>query len=105
MSDPRFEREPNRYPNDPNLPPNQYVNDPNRRPTPFANRESTAGPGSLWIGMIIALVVVAAIAAYSYRGNMTASNTPATTTTSGQATRTPVPTTPPATPVAPEHRP
>jgi hypothetical protein len=103
MSDPRFERDLNRYPNDPNLPPNQYAADPNRRPTPYANRESTPGPGSLWMAMIIAIVVVAGIAAYSYRGNMTASNTPATT--SGQATRAPVPTTPPATPAAPEQRP
>ena len=104
MSDPRFEREPNRYANDPNLPPNQYVNDPNRRPSPYTNRELTAGPGSLWMAMIIAIVVVAGLAAYSYRGNMTASNAPATT--SGQATRAPAPTTtPPATPVAPEQRP
>jgi hypothetical protein len=84
MSDPRFERDPdfsrNRYP----------------------NRESTAGAGSVWIAVIVAVLVVAGIAAYSYRGGMTASNPPATT--SGQTTRAPV-STPPAPPVAPAPRP
>jgi hypothetical protein len=84
MSDPRFER-------DPNLSRNRSV-----------NRESTAGAGSVWIAVIVAVLVVAGIAAYSYRGDLTASNAPATT--SGQSTRTPV-STPPATPVAPAPRP
>jgi hypothetical protein len=85
MSDPGFER------------------DPNRRPTPYANRESTAGPSSGWIAAIIAVLVVLGVVAYSYRGNITASNDPATT--SGQVNRAPAPTTPPATPANPATRP
>jgi hypothetical protein len=84
MSDPRFER-------DPNFSRNRY-----------ANRESTAGSSSVWIAVIVAFLVVAGIAAYTYRGGMTASNAPNTTT--GQMTRTPVPA-PPAEPAAPAPRP
>jgi hypothetical protein len=68
MSDPRFDR------------------DPNRRP--YANRQSTAGPGSVWVAALVAILVVAGIAAYTYRNSMTVSNEPATTT--GQSTRAPV---------------
>jgi hypothetical protein len=63
--------------------------DPNRRI--FPNRKST-GNGSMWIAAIVAILVIAGIAAYSYRDNMTASNNPSsttTTTTTGQSTRTP----------------
>jgi hypothetical protein len=87
MSDPRLDR------------------DLNRRAAPYANRESTAGSSSVWIAAIVAILVVAGIAAYSYRGSMTASMKPVTTT--GQTTRAPVSsrpeTTPPAStaPVAP----
>jgi hypothetical protein len=69
MSDPRFERDPNR---------------PARR---YINRESTAGAGSMWVAAIVAILVIAGVAAYSYRGVQTASNPPATT--SGPSTRTP----------------
>jgi hypothetical protein len=104
MSDPNFNRDPNRRP---------YVDDPN--PRPYANRESTAGPGSIWIGAIVAILVIAGIVAYSYRNSMTASNQPATTT--GQSTRAPVSSPPasappastapvtPATPAEPAQRP
>jgi hypothetical protein len=85
MSDPRFERDPNLSPNRP------------------ANRESTAGTASVWIAAMVAILVVAGIAAYSYRGNMTAANAPATP--SGQMSRAPAPATPPATPMAPAQRP
>jgi hypothetical protein len=70
MSDPRFER------------------DSNRPAARYVNRESTAGTGSLWVAAIVAILVIAGVAAYSYRGTETASNPPATT--SGQSTRTPV---------------
>jgi hypothetical protein len=80
MSDPRLER------------------DPNRRPAPYANRQSTAGPSSLWMAAIVAVAVVLGLVAYSYRGNITASNDP--TTTSGQMNRAPAPTTPATTPPA-----
>jgi hypothetical protein len=92
MSDPRFE---------------------NRRP--YANRESTAGGSSVWVAAIVAILVIAGIAAYSYRGSMTASNEPATTT--GPSTRAPVSSPPasappaskapaaPATPADPAQRP
>jgi hypothetical protein len=95
MSDPRFDL------------------DPNRRP--YANRESTAGTGSVWVAAIVAILVIAGIAAYSYRGSLTASNEPATTT--GQSTRTQVSSPPasappastapvaPATPADPAQRP
>jgi hypothetical protein len=46
----------------------------------YANRQSTAGTGSVWVASIVAILVIAGIAAYSYRGSMTASNKPATTT-------------------------
>jgi hypothetical protein len=85
MSDPRFERDPNRSPNRP------------------ANRESTAGAGSLWMALIVAIIVVLGVTAYSYRGNLTTSNAPITT--SGQTTRVPVPANPLAPPVPPEQRP
>jgi hypothetical protein len=67
MSDPRLDRDLNR---------------------PYANRESTAGTGSIWVVAIVAVLVMAGIAAYSYRGSITASNEPATTT--GQMNRAPV---------------
>jgi hypothetical protein len=70
MSDPRFDR------------------DPNRPAASYANRESTAGSGSVLVAAIVAILVIAGIAAYTYRGNEMASNPPATT--SGQSTRTPV---------------
>jgi hypothetical protein len=65
MSDPRFE---------------------NRRP--YANRESTASGSLVWVAAIIGILVIVGIAAYSYRGSMTASNEPETTT--GQSTRAPI---------------
>jgi hypothetical protein len=87
MSDPRFDR------------------DPKRSPDRFANRESTASANSVWIAAIVAVLVIADIAVYSYRGGMTASNAPATTT--GQATRAPVSPAPvtPDIPAAPAQRP
>src|SRR5450432_157552 len=99
MSDPSFDR------------------DSNRRATPYANRESTAGTGSVWIAAIVAILVIAGIAAYSYRGTgtETAANPPATT--SGQSTRAPLSPPPasapsvttapvaPATPADPAQRP
>jgi hypothetical protein len=97
MSDPRFER------------------DANRRAAPSANRESTAGTGSMWVAAIVAILVIVGIAAYGYRGTQTASNPPATT--SGQSTRAPASPPPasappastapaaPATPADPAQRP
>ena len=85
MSDPRFDR------------------DPNRPATAYRNRESTAGSSSLWVAAIVAILVIAGVAAYSYRGRITVSNEPATTT--GQSTRTPTaapaPSAPPTTSTAP----
>jgi hypothetical protein len=96
MSDPRFDR------------------DSNRPATPYANRASTAGSGSIWVAAIVAIVVIAGVAAYSYRGTQTASNAPLTT--SGQSMRAPVSAPPasapsvtapvaPATPADPAQRP
>jgi hypothetical protein len=80
MSDPReFDR-------NPNLPRDGYAD---------------AGAGSSgWIIAGVVAVVLLGLAAYSYRDTETASSsTPPTTM--GQSTRAPVPSTPPATPVAP----
>jgi hypothetical protein len=86
MSDPRFERDLN--PSGPR----------------YANRASSAGTTSGWIAVVVAVLVVAGIAAYSYRGVSTASNPPATT--SGQTTRVPASTPPVSTaPAAPAQRP
>jgi hypothetical protein len=81
----------------------RYDRDPNRRDTPYANRESTAGSGSIWVAAIVAILVIAGIAAYSYRGTQMASNPPAAN--SGQSSRAPVSAPPvstaPASPAAP----
>jgi hypothetical protein len=88
MSDPRdFER-------DPGLSGNRDV-----------GRRSGGGDSSSgWIIAAIVAVALLGLAAYSYRDtqNVAATNAPATTT--GQSTRAPVPTTPPAAPVAPAPR-
>jgi hypothetical protein len=80
MSDPReFER-------DPNLPRNRYV-------------ESSQSTSSGWIIAAVVAVALLGLAAYSYRGTEVSSNPP--DTTAGQGMRAPVPSTPPAAPVAP----
>jgi hypothetical protein len=88
MSDPRdFER-------DPGLSGNR---DLGRQP---GGGDSSSG----WIIAAVIAVALLGLAAYSYRDtqDVAATNTPATTT--GQSTRAPVPTTPPAAPVAPAPR-
>ncbi len=47
MSDPRFQR------------------DPNRPASPYTNRELTAGTGSIWVAAIVAILAIAGAAAYS----------------------------------------
>ena len=85
MSDPReFER-------DPNLPRNRYV-------------ESSEGTSSGWIIAAVVAIALLGLAAYSYRGAEVSSSGTAPETTTGQNTRAPVPTTPPAAPVAPAPR-
>ena len=83
---------------DPRLP-----RDPNRPASHYTNRESTAGTGSMWIAAIVAILVIAGVAAYSYRGVQTAANPPPTT--SGQSTKAPAAAPPasttPAAPAAP----
>jgi hypothetical protein len=84
MSDPReFER-------DPGLSRNRYV-----------GRQSSVGESSAWIIAGVIVVILLGLAAYSYNGGkqMTSSGTPETT--SGQSTRAPIPSTPPAVPVVP----
>jgi hypothetical protein len=83
MSDPGFER------------------DPDRRPTPAPTESRPGGAGSIWIARIVAALVLLGVVAYSYRDNITTSNDP--TTTSGQMS--PAPTTPPAAPANPAPRP
>jgi hypothetical protein len=75
-----------------------FQRDPNRPATRYGNRESTAGAGSLWVAAIVAILVIAGVAAYSYRGSQTASNSPSTT--SGQSTRAPDAASPSSTPPA-----
>jgi hypothetical protein len=85
MSDPReFER-------DPSLSGNRYV-----------DRQSVGGGSSALIISAVIVVILLGLAAYSYKEGdtqVTSSGTPETT--SGQSTRAPVPSTPPAAPVAP----
>jgi hypothetical protein len=86
MSDPRdFER-------DPHMAGNRYV-----------GREVSDGTSSGWIIAAVIAVILVGLAAYGYRGTEMSSKTPETTT--GQSTRAPVPSTPPAAPVAPAPRP
>lgn len=63
-------------------------------------RESENGGAGWIIALVIAAIVLGA-AAYTYRGEQTASSSNTPETTSGQSTRAPVPSTPPSTPVAP----
>jgi hypothetical protein len=77
MSDPRFER-------DPNLPGSRRY-----------DRASNSG-NAIWISLVLAIIVVLGILAYTYRNHVTASNSPSTT--AGQSTRTQTPATPPAAP-------
>ena len=81
MSDPRSDRDPN------------FRDD--RRYETASDSGST-----LWISLIVAVVVILGIAAYTYRDRLTASNSGNSTTT-GQSMRPQSP----ATPVAPTERP
>jgi hypothetical protein len=93
MSDPRdFERNPTPPDFERDLAPNRYL-----------GRDSSVGGSSGWIIAVVIAVVLVGVAAYSYRDTQVSSNTPETT--SGQSTRAPVPSTPPAAPVAPATRP
>jgi hypothetical protein len=96
MSDPRaFER-------DPNLAgPRDFERDPNLARERYVEQQS-AGASSGWIVAAVIAVVLLGLAAYSYRGTQVSSTTPETTT--GQSTRAPVPSTPPASPMAPPAR-
>jgi hypothetical protein len=86
MSDPRdFER-------DPGLSGNRHV-----------GRQS-GDNSSGWIIAAIIAVALLGLAAYSYRDTQDVAATDTPATTSGQSTRAPVPTTPPAAPVAPAPR-
>jgi hypothetical protein len=92
MSDPRpreFERDPNLQP-DPNLPRNRYV-------------ESSGSNGAGWLIAAVIAVALLGFAAYSFRGTEVSSLSQPDTT-AGQGMRAPVPTTPPAAPVAPAPR-
>jgi hypothetical protein len=74
MSDPRFQR------------------DPNRSPSRYANGDSKEGT-TFWVSLAVAILVVLGVVAYSYRGDLASSYGPKTT--SGQTTRTPAPATRP----------
>jgi hypothetical protein len=92
MSDPRpreFERDPNLQ-RDPNLPRNRYV-------------ESSGSNGAGWLIAAVIAVALLGFAAYSFRGTEVSSLSQPDTT-AGQGMRAPVPTTPPAAPVAPASR-
>jgi hypothetical protein len=82
MSDPReFDR-------NPNLPRDGYV-----------DRRGEGSSG--WIIAGVVAVVLLGLAAYSYRDTQITSSSSTPPSTMGQNTRAPVPSTPPATPVAP----
>jgi hypothetical protein len=81
--------------------PREFDHNPNLSRNGNVGRQSSgSGSSSVWIIAGVVAVVLLGLAAYSYRdAQITASDTPSTT--SGQSTRPPVPTTPPAAPVAP----
>jgi hypothetical protein len=81
--------------------PREFERDPNLSRDRSVGRQSSGGESSAWIIAGIIVVILLGLAAYSYNGGtqMTSSGPPETT--SGQSTRAPVPTTPPATPVVP----
>jgi hypothetical protein len=82
--------------------PREFDRDPNLSRNRYAGSRSSDSSGWIVAGVIV--VILLGVAAYSYRGaQMTSSSPPATT--SGQSTRAPVPSTPPATPVAPAQPP
>jgi hypothetical protein len=84
--------------------PRDFERDPNMAGNRYAGRESSDGTSSGWIIAAVIAVILVGLAAYGYRGTeQVSSNTPETT--SGQSTRAPVPSTPPAAPVAPAPRP
>lgn len=83
--------------------PRELERDPNLSRTRYVDTPSNGSYSSGWIIAAVLAVVLLCLAAYSYRGTLTASST-APATTVGQSTRAPVPTTLPATPVAPAPR-
>jgi hypothetical protein len=66
----------------------------------YVGRQSDASDSSGWIIAGVIAVVLLGLAAFSYR-DVQRTSAGAPETTSGQSTRAPVPSTPPATPVAP----
>jgi hypothetical protein len=87
-----LESDPRQFERDPNLSRNRYVEP--------ADGNNSSG----WIIAGVIAVILLGLAAYGYRGaQMTSSSAPPSTV--GESTRAPVPTTPPATPVAPAPRP
>jgi hypothetical protein len=86
--------------------PREFERDPNLSRTGYVGRQSDAGDSSSgWIIAGVVAVVLLGLAAYSYRDTQVISATNPPATTSGQSMRAPVPSTPPATPVAPAPRP
>jgi hypothetical protein len=80
--------------------PREFERDPNLSRDRYVGRQSSGSANSVWIIAGVIVVVLLGLAAYSYNGKqMTSSGTPETT--SGQSTRAPVPSTPPAAPVTP----
>lgn len=83
--------------------PRDYEHEPNLAGNRYLGRESSdrASPG--WLIAAVIAVILVGVAAYGFRDTRMSSNSPETT--SGQSTRAPVPSTPPAAPVAPAPRP
>jgi hypothetical protein len=80
--------------------PREFERDQNLSRDSYVGRQSGVSESSGWIIAGVIAVVLLGLAAFSYRdAQMTSSGAPETT--SGQGTRAPVPSTPPATPVAP----
>jgi hypothetical protein len=83
--------------------PREFERDPNFAGNRYVGRQSTESSGSGWIIAAVVAIALMGLAAYSYRDTQTSSTAPETTT--GQGMRAPVPSTPPAAPVAPAPRP
>jgi hypothetical protein len=79
--------------------PREFERDPGQSGNRYVGRQS--GESSAWIIAGVIVVVLLGLAAYSYNGGKQMTLSGKSETTSGQSTRAPVPSTPPAAPVAP----
>jgi hypothetical protein len=82
--------------------PHEFERDPNLSGNRYVGRQSAGTESSAWIVAGVIVVILLGLAAYSYSGGGTqVTSSGAPETTSGQSTRAPAPSKPPAAPAAP----